>query len=112
MQNIPTPTTSTRTLESGVYNKTTWTIGDHALSHVTKEGSDHERWMTERLDNDAPRVDEDSNWGDDDAPITYSVNWSAWGDRDPNTARAYAARLMTAAAAAETFAAIRNNHGK
>ena len=50
------------------------------------------------------------NWGGDTAPVTYSVNWSAWGDRSPEVAFEYAARLMAAANAAQVFAAIRAEH--
>lgn len=112
MLNIPNPTTETKTTENGTYIKTIWTVGDHTLTHVTKEGDNTlDRWMADKLDRDAPHVYENTPWGQEGkVPATYAVNWSALGDKTPTEARAYAARLMLAASTAETFAKIHNDH--
>lgn len=107
-----TPATTTKHSEGRTYTFTTWTVGDHTISHVTgEEGSTVDRWITGSLNHDAPDVSEDTaHWHDETAPVTYTVNWSAWGDRTPTEARAYAARLMLAATTAEAFTAIRAQH--
>lgn len=104
---IPTPTTDSNIIDAQQVTRTTWTVGDHTLTRIEREDTGPAYWSTGRLNNDAPNVDEDMNWGDDTAPITYSVNWSAWGDRTPEVAFEYAERLMAAANAARVFAAIR-----
>lgn len=92
-----TPTTITET--------TTWTVGDHTL---TRTDTDPAYWRTDRLNNDAVQVSEDpSDWRDENATITYSVNWSAQGDRTPEEAIEYAARIVAAANAAQVFTTIR-----
>ena len=107
---IPTPTTATKIIDAQKVTRTTWTVGDHTLTRIEREDAGDACWRTGRLNHDAPTVDEDITWGDDTAPITYSVNWSAWGDRTPEVAFEYASRLMAAANAARVFAAIRAEH--
>lgn len=108
----PTPTTTTKHSQNYAYTFTTWTVGDHTLTNIKgEEGSTVDYWTTGRLNNDAPNVNEDTaHRHDDTAPITYSVNWSAWGNRTPEDAFEYAARIMDAANAARVFAAIRAVH--
>lgn len=104
--NIPTPTTATKTVDGTKITRTTWTVGDHTLTRIEREDDNMPYWNTGRLNTDAPNVDED-NWHDDNTPATYTVNWSARGDRSPEEAFEYAARLMAAANAARVFTAIR-----
>lgn len=108
---IPTPTTTSKIINAQQVTRTTWTVGDHTLTRIEREDAGDAYWHTATLHNDAPNVDEDtSSWYNDDAPVTYSVNWSAWGDRTPEVAFEYASRLMAAANAARVFAAIRAEH--
>ena len=107
----PTPTTTTKIIDGQQLTRTTWTVGDHTLTRIEREDAGPAYWSTGRTNTDAPNVDEDmSYWLDDDAPTTYSVNWSARGDRTPEEAFEYAARLMAAANAARVFTAIRAEH--
>lgn len=106
----PTTITTTNNSDGQQITRTTWTVGDHTLTRIEcNDCPDH--WATSRASNDAPYVYEDTaHWHDDTAPVTYDVNWSALGDRTPTEARAYAARLMLAATAAEAFTTIRAQH--
>ena len=108
---IPTSTTASKIIDAQQITRTTWTVGDHTLTRIEREDAGDTYWSTGRLNNDAPDVGEDTAcWNDDTAPITYSVNWSACGDRSPQEAFDYASRLMAAAHAARVFAAIRAEH--
>lgn len=107
---IPTPITTTDIIDAQQVTRTTWTVGDHTLTRTEREDAGNARWTTERLNHDAPAVSEDFSWGDDTGPIAYNVNWGAWGDRTPEVAFEYAARIMAAANAARVFTAIRAEH--
>lgn len=110
---MSTPTTTTKTIGGRQITHTTWTVGDHTLTRtrIEQEGASDGYWTTSRTNTDAPHVGEDTaHWHDDTAPITYSVNWSAWGDCTPEEAFEYATRLMEAVTAARVFAAIRAEH--
>ena len=106
---IPTPTTATKIIDAQQVTRTVWTVGDHTLTRIEREDAGKAYWTTDRLNHDAPNVGEEL-WLDDNAPVTYTVNWSAWGDRTPEVAFEYAERLMAAANAAQVFAAIRAEH--
>lgn len=107
---IPDPTTTSEIIDAQQVTCTTWTVGDHTLTRIEREDAPHTYWRTETLHHDAPIVSEDTaHWHDDTAPITYTVNWSAWGAR-PEDAFEYASRIMDAANAARVFAAIRAEH--
>lgn len=107
MNTIPTPTIETKIIDAQEFTRTAWTVGDHVLVRTQREDAPHANWITNRLNNDAPRVSDDFDWFDDTAPVTYSVNWSAMGDQSPEVAIEYANRLMAAANAARVFTAIR-----
>ena len=104
---IPTPTINSKIIDTQQVTRTTWTVGDHTLTRIEREDAGPARWSTARLNDDAPTVSEEFSWSGDASPITYSVNWGAWGDRTPEVAFEYASRLMAAANAARVFAAIR-----
>lgn len=107
----PTPTTASKIIDAQKVTRTTWTVGDHTLTRIERDDAGPTYWHTGVLDNGAPNVSEDTScWHDDTAPIAYSVNWSAWGDRSPEEACEYASRLMAAANAARVFATIRAEH--
>lgn len=107
MNTIPTPTIETKIIDAQEITRTTWTVGDHTLTRFQNENAPHANWRTDRLNNDAPHVEDDFDWFNDTAPVTYNVNWSAHGDRTPEEAFEYAARIMAAANAARVFTAIR-----
>lgn len=66
------PVTETHQVSSGTYIKTIWTYKENQLIHTTKEGDDTvNRWATESLHFDTPRVNE--NLRDLDK-VTYEVN--------------------------------------
>lgn len=107
MSTIPAPTTTTTIIDAQEVTRTTWTVSDYTLTRVQHEEAPHAYWRTGRLNNNVPNVDEDTAGWLDDTPATYSVNWSARGDRSPEEAFEYAARIMAAANAARVFTAIR-----
>lgn len=107
MFTIPTPTIETKIIDAQEVTRTVWTVGDHTLTRIQHEEAPHASWSTHRLDHKAPNVYDDFDWFNDNAPVTYNVNWSAQGDRSPEEAFEYAARLMSAANAARVFTAIR-----
>ena len=105
---IPTPTTTTKIIDGQQVTRTTWTVGEHTLTRIEREDAGPAHWTAMHLHNDAPAVGEDmASWMDDTAPVTYNVNWSAKGDRNPEESFEYAARIMAAANAARVFTAIR-----
>ena len=106
---IPTPTIETKIIDGQQVTRTTWTVGDHTLTRIEREDAGKAYWTTMRLNHDAPDVGEEL-WLDDTAPVTYNVNWSAKGDRNPEESFEYAARIMSAANAARVFTAIRAEH--
>lgn len=109
--NIPTPTTETKTIDGQQVTRTTWTVSNHTLTRIEREGEADDNWITRRTSTDAPHVGESSDcWDDDTAPVTYVVNWSARGDREPEDAYKYGVSIMAAAHAANVFAAIRAEH--
>ena len=107
MSTIPTPTIETKIIDAQEVTRTVWTVGDHTLTRIQHEGAPHASWSTQRLNHEAPNVYDDFDWFNGDAPVTYNVNWSAQGDRSPEEAFEYAARIMAAAEAARVFTAIR-----
>lgn len=106
--NTITPVTETHQVNGRTYITTTWIHGEHQLTRITREGDDTiDRWTTEGLRFDTPRVDEDLRGLD---KVTYEVNWGSRGAMNAKDARAYAERITDAALAAEQFTEIRAGH--
>ena len=100
MQTIPTPTTRTRTYESGeTVQFTDWTIGAYTLRKTEEPG--YTDWGVVVADRDLPNVYETSSYGA--KTPEFGVNWSACGTQPAADARAYAALLATAADVADLF---------
>lgn len=103
MQTIPTPTTRTRTYESGETAQfTDWTIGAYTLRKTEEPG--YTNWGVVVADRDLPTITEHGTYGAK-AP-EFGVNWSACGTQPTADARAYAAQLATAADVADVFTEI------
>lgn len=107
MSTIPTPTIETKIIDAKEFIRKAWVVGDHELVRIQAEEAPHANWRVNRLNDDAPNLYDDFDWFNDNAPVTYNVNWSAQGDRSPEEAFEYAARIMSAANAARVFTAIR-----
>ena len=98
MQTIPTPTTRTRTYESGETAQfTDWTIGAYALRKTEEPG--YTGWAVLTADRDLPRV-ENENPG---PTPKFGVSCYSNSGMNPAGAAAYAAQIMAAAQAAMTF---------
>ena len=100
MQTIPTPTTRTRTFESGeTVQFTEWTVGAYTLRKTEEPG--YSDWGVVAADRDLPTITNTASYRAK-AP-EFGVNWSACGTQSSADARAYAALLATAADVADLF---------
>ena len=105
MQNIPTPTTRTRTFKSyetgeqATERVTDWTVGAYTLRKTEEPGYLH--WGVVTADRDLPAIFEVATYGA--KTPEFGVNWSACGTKPSADARAYAALLATAADVADLF---------
>ena len=96
----PTPTTRTRTYESGETAQfTDWTVGAYTLRKTEEPG--YSDWGVFTTDRDLPSIHQTASYGSK-AP-EFGVNWSACGTQPAAEARAYAALLATAADVADLF---------
>lgn len=99
MQNIPTPTTRTRTRESGETVTTIeWTIGTYTLRKSEEPG--YIAWGVLNADRDLPRVEDAAGYGQ---TPEFGVSCSSIADLSPEGAVAWAAQIVEAAEVALTF---------
>ena len=99
MQNIPTPTTSTRTRANGeTVQITEWTIGAYTLRKAVDP--DYTGWTVTTSDRDLPWVGYKD--GEPHRPI-FGVSVPSSGDRFPLDALKLAKQITEAAHIAATF---------
>lgn len=95
----PTPTTTTRTRQSGETVKVTeWTIGAYILRKSEEPG--YTGWGAITTDRDLPRVEDIAGF---DQPVEFGVSCSSKSDLIPAGAAVYAAQIAKAAEVALTF---------
>lgn len=95
----PTPTTRTRTRESGETVTTTeWTIGTYTLRKSEEPG--YIAWGVLNADRDLPRVEDTAGFGQ---TSEFGVSCTSNSDLTPTEAVAYAGQIMEAAQIATTF---------